>query len=421
MLAQGQRMTGNVDGALREAEAAVRVFEEHERPGPRRRRDPLRGRDGLAGAAHRRRPPLGRARHRGGARGRRHRAPAQAPRRSAPRSRTCAASTRRRRRTRPRSRRSTPRRQAGRGGDPARRHARRRHAEPRRRDRARASTRRPRSTKSWPTSSRRWSRPTRRATSRRQPLRALGARGRRARRCACTCARASSSPTERPLTRRAVKAALERSIRPVARRDAGGLHRHRGRRGVPRRQRRRTSPGIDAVADRRGRHPARSIPLPILPSLLTDGADRDRRRRRRSRRTAPIGTGPVPRRRRTRRTASSSSATRATARIAGRAPGPHRVPAPRCRRRRSPRRSARAQLDIARDLLPQDLEAVLREPRFRGGLVETPKKNTYFAVFTLGTPAGSNAAAATGARRASPAPRTSSGARSGASPCPRPA
>ena len=50
------------------------------------------------------------------------------------------------------------------------------------------------------------------------------------------------------------------------------------------------------------------------------------------------------------------------------------------------------QLDLARDLQPQDLEAVLREPRFRAGLVETPKKNTYFALFRSGSPAGSNAA-----------------------------
>jgi hypothetical protein len=49
-------------------------------------------------------------------------------------------------------------------------------------------------------------------------------------------------------------------------------------------------------------------------------------------------------------------------------------------------------LDIARDLLPQDLESILREPRFRAGLVETPKKNTYFAVFHTGSPVGSNAA-----------------------------
>jgi ABC-type transport system substrate-binding protein len=39
------------------------------------------------------------------------------------------------------------------------------------------------------------------------------------------------------------------------------------------------------------------------------------------------------------------------------------------------------ELDLARDLLPQDLEAVLREPRFRSGLSESPKKNTYFLLF----------------------------------------
>ena len=50
------------------------------------------------------------------------------------------------------------------------------------------------------------------------------------------------------------------------------------------------------------------------------------------------------------------------------------------------------ELDLARDLLPKDLEAALREPRFRAGLVETPKKNTYFALFNSHTPAGSNAA-----------------------------
>jgi ABC-type transport system substrate-binding protein/serine/threonine protein kinase len=49
-------------------------------------------------------------------------------------------------------------------------------------------------------------------------------------------------------------------------------------------------------------------------------------------------------------------------------------------------------IDLARDLLPKDLEAILREPRFRAGFVETPKKNTYFAVFQTGTPVGSNLA-----------------------------
>ncbi|HEX5854229.1 MAG TPA: ABC transporter substrate-binding protein, partial [Thermoanaerobaculia bacterium] len=39
---------------------------------------------------------------------------------------------------------------------------------------------------------------------------------------------------------------------------------------------------------------------------------------------------------------------------------------------------------------PQDLEAILREPKFRAGLVETPKKNTYFALFNSATAAGGN-------------------------------
>ncbi len=46
--------------------------------------------------------------------------------------------------------------------------------------------------------------------------------------------------------------------------------------------------------------------------------------------------------------------------------------------------------DLARDLLPQDREAILREPRFRSGLAETPKKNTYFALFSQSGAAGSN-------------------------------
>ena len=48
--------------------------------------------------------------------------------------------------------------------------------------------------------------------------------------------------------------------------------------------------------------------------------------------------------------------------------------------------------DLGRDLLPKDLEAILREPRFRSGIVETPKKNTYFALFNSTSVAGANAA-----------------------------
>ncbi len=38
-------------------------------------------------------------------------------------------------------------------------------------------------------------------------------------------------------------------------------------------------------------------------------------------------------------------------------------------------------IDLARDLSPQDLEEFLRDPRFPGGLVESPRKNTYFLIF----------------------------------------
>ncbi len=49
------------------------------------------------------------------------------------------------------------------------------------------------------------------------------------------------------------------------------------------------------------------------------------------------------------------------------------------------------EIELAQDLLPQDVEDVLRDPRFRGGLAEIPVKNTYFAVFNCSGSAGSNA------------------------------
>ncbi|MGH9389106.1 MAG: ABC transporter substrate-binding protein, partial [Vicinamibacteria bacterium] len=48
------------------------------------------------------------------------------------------------------------------------------------------------------------------------------------------------------------------------------------------------------------------------------------------------------------------------------------------------------EIELAQDLLPQDLEKILREPQFRQGFVEIPKKNTYFVVFNGSSPAGSN-------------------------------
>ncbi|HEY5610528.1 MAG TPA: ABC transporter substrate-binding protein, partial [Thermoanaerobaculia bacterium] len=44
------------------------------------------------------------------------------------------------------------------------------------------------------------------------------------------------------------------------------------------------------------------------------------------------------------------------------------------------------EIDLARDLTPQDFDDTLRDPRFRHGLVEAPKKNTYFIVFNLTSP-----------------------------------
>ena len=49
-------------------------------------------------------------------------------------------------------------------------------------------------------------------------------------------------------------------------------------------------------------------------------------------------------------------------------------------------------VELGRDLLLQDLETLLREPRFRAGLVETPKKGTYFVLFNHTSPMGGNAA-----------------------------
>lgn len=38
-------------------------------------------------------------------------------------------------------------------------------------------------------------------------------------------------------------------------------------------------------------------------------------------------------------------------------------------------------IDVGRDLSPEDLEEFLRDARFRGGLTESPRKNTYFSIF----------------------------------------
>ncbi|HKC25737.1 MAG TPA: ABC transporter substrate-binding protein, partial [Thermoanaerobaculia bacterium] len=49
-------------------------------------------------------------------------------------------------------------------------------------------------------------------------------------------------------------------------------------------------------------------------------------------------------------------------------------------------------VELARDLVPEDLDVLLREPRFRAGLVEAPKKGTYVALFNVRGPLGKNLA-----------------------------
>ncbi len=49
-------------------------------------------------------------------------------------------------------------------------------------------------------------------------------------------------------------------------------------------------------------------------------------------------------------------------------------------------------VELAHDLLPEDVDDLLREPRFRAGLVETPKKGTYMVLFNRSSPLGGNIA-----------------------------
>ncbi len=189
-----------------------------------------------------------------------------------------------------------------------------------------------------------------------------------------------------PLTAAAVKASLERSIRLSKDQMPAAFV---AIRGVSEYVAGKTA-GVEGISSPSDREIVIRLadPLPIFPSLLTDP------------RTAivagpapgggsPLGTGPF-------QVALHTPDRVVLERNARHSKEPARVD--RVEFRVSLAAPAIAEglragsLDIARDLLPQDLEAILREPRFRAGLVETPKKNTYFAVFHTGSPAGSNAA-----------------------------
>jgi ABC-type transport system substrate-binding protein len=50
------------------------------------------------------------------------------------------------------------------------------------------------------------------------------------------------------------------------------------------------------------------------------------------------------------------------------------------------------EVDVGGDLLPKDLEVILRDPRFRGGLAEAAKSSTYYVLFNTRSEAVANAA-----------------------------
>ncbi|HMF09726.1 MAG TPA: ABC transporter substrate-binding protein, partial [Thermoanaerobaculia bacterium] len=203
-----------------------------------------------------------------------------------------------------------------------------------------------------------------------------------------------------PLTSPAVKAALERSIRlsqdatPAAFGAIAGVAEY-------------LADGAETVAGIETPSPGEITlrlkdPLPIFPALLTDGQTAIAVPAPASGGAAErvLGTGPF--------LLVSHAPDRV---ILERNPRYSREPARVDRIEFRPSLSGESiargfrsgEFDLARDLLPQDLDAILREPRLRSGLVETPKKNTYFVMFHSGSAAGSNDAlrrALAGAARA---------------------
>ncbi|HYB52293.1 MAG TPA: ABC transporter substrate-binding protein, partial [Thermoanaerobaculia bacterium] len=186
-----------------------------------------------------------------------------------------------------------------------------------------------------------------------------------------------------PMTAAAVKASLERSIRlsrdqmPAAFVAIRGVAdyvagKSEGVEGI-------TAPSAEEIVIRL------KDALPIFPSLLTDP------------RTAivavpaaggaPLGTGPF-------RVAQHTPERVVLERNPRYAKEPARVDRIEFRASLAASKIAEGfrcgELDIARDLLPADLESILRKPRLRAGLVEMPKKNTYFAVFHASSQAGSS-------------------------------
>ncbi|HEY3349672.1 MAG TPA: ABC transporter substrate-binding protein [Thermoanaerobaculia bacterium] len=190
-----------------------------------------------------------------------------------------------------------------------------------------------------------------------------------------------------PLTAQAVKASLERAIRvrpdsiPAALAAIRGAEEHRkGEAG--------DVPGIRAEANDRLAFDFIE-PLPVFPALLPDVLTAIVKVVPGDGGETAIGTGPFV------------VARRAADRIVlERNPHYGKEPARLDAIEFRTGMSASAivsglragEIEVARDLSPQDLDAILREPRLRAGLVETPKKGTYFALFNTHSALGGNVA-----------------------------
>ncbi|HSC27297.1 MAG TPA: ABC transporter substrate-binding protein, partial [Vicinamibacterales bacterium] len=120
--------------------------------------------------------------------------------------------------------------------------------------------------------------------------------------------------------------------------------------------------------------------LPIFPALLTEGSTAIARPLDvQSGRPGLVGTGPF------RLVAQTAERVVLERNPSYWRPGLPRLDAIEFQPALSPQTIARrfraGELDLARDLQPQDLDEILRDPGFRQRLVEAPKKNTYFVLF----------------------------------------
>jgi peptide/nickel transport system substrate-binding protein/oligopeptide transport system substrate-binding protein len=181
-----------------------------------------------------------------------------------------------------------------------------------------------------------------------------------------------------PLTAAGVKSAFERSIRKTAGNLPPAFAPVRGVKEFVAGEAGEVS-GI--VADGEGRLEIRlEDPLPIYPALLADARTAVYLAGEAGREESLIGTGPF---RLTYRDGSRIRLERHPGYWKG---SPPHLDALEFRHGLSPSAIASGleagEFDVTGDLLPNDLERLLADPRFRRGLVETPKLTTYFLVFT---------------------------------------